>query len=289
MLFRAILFSSGPWGYVTEIFSMAIYHFSGTVISRSQGRSAVACAAYRSATQLYDNRYEKTHNYTAKKDVTHTEILLPSQALEWMAERERLWNFVEATEKRKDAQLAREFNFSLPRELALAQNIALAREFVKREFVDKGMIADLCIHNDKMPDGQLQPHAHVMLTMRQVTSEGFGQKVREWNRKENLLVWREAWSEVANRHLFLHGHDVKIDHRSLDVQGIALEPQHKIGPALARERLARLEDHQRIARENGEKLLADPTIALTAITRQQSTFTHQDLARFVSRHTVDAD
>jgi len=268
---------------------MAIYHFSGTVISRSQGRSAVACAAYRSATQLYDAHYAKTHNYTAKKDVAHTEILLPDQAPDWMADCEKLWNFVEASEKRKDAQLAREFNFSLPRELALDQNIALAREFVKREFVDKGMIADLCIHNDKMPDGQLQPHAHVMLTMRQVTPEGFGLKVREWNRKENLLLWREAWSEVANRHLFLQGHDVKIDHRTLEAQGIALEAQHKIGPALARERLARLQDHQRIARENGEKLLTDPTIALTAITRQQSTFTHQDLARFVSRHTVDAE
>jgi Ti-type conjugative transfer relaxase TraA len=268
---------------------MAIYHLSGTVISRSQGRSAVACAAYRSAERLHDERYDKTHDYTRKQDVGHTEILLPEKAPEWMHDREKLWNAVEADEKRKDAQLAREFNFALPRELTLEQNIVLAREFVTLEFVSKGMVADLAIHNDKMPDGQLQPHAHVMLTLREITPDGFGQKVRAWNAKENLLVWREAWAGLANQHLFLHGHDLKIDHRTLKEQGIDLEPQYKIGAAVAKERLARLEDHQRIARENGEKILENPTIALDAITLQQSTFTHQDLARFVNRHTVDAE
>lgn len=268
---------------------MAIYHFSGTIISRSQGRSAVACAAYRSAERLHDEKYDRVHDYTRKQDVAHTEILLPEKASDWMCDREKLWNAVEANEKRKDAQLAREFNFALPRELTLEQNIILAREFVNQEFVSKGMIADLCIHNDKMSDGQLQPHAHVMLTLREVTPDGFGKKVREWNAKENLLVWREVWAEVANKHLFLHGHDLKIDHRSLKEQGIDLEPQYKIGAAIAQERLARLEDHQRIARENGEKILENPSLALDAITRQQSTFTHQDLARFLNRHTADAD
>src|SRR4051812_23627254 len=107
---------------------MAIYHFSGTVISRSQGRSSVACAAYRSAERLHDDRYDKDHDYTKKKDIAHTEILLPDHAPAWMGEREKLWNAVEAHEKRKDAQLAREFNFALPRELTLEQNTALARE-----------------------------------------------------------------------------------------------------------------------------------------------------------------
>lgn len=268
---------------------MAIYHFSGTIISRNQGRSAIACAAYRAGEKLHDERYDKTYDYTKKQDVAHTEILLPEQAPEWMCDREKLWNFVEASEKRKDAQLAREFNFALPRELTIEQNIALAKAFVIQEFVSRGMVADLCVHNDKMPDGEMQPHAHVMLTLREVNSEGFGQKVREWNAKQNLLDWREAWGSVANQHLFLHEHDIKIDHRTLEAQGIDLEPQHKIGSAVAKERLARLADHQRIARENGEKLIADPKIALTAITHQQSTFTHQDLARFVNRHTADAE
>jgi len=267
---------------------MAIYHFSGTVISRSQGRSAVACAAYRSGSQLHDERYDKTYDYTNKNDVVHTEILLPKEAPEWMADREKLWNAVEANEKRKDAQLAREFNFALPRELSIEQNTALAREFVIKEFVNEGMVADLCIHNDKMPDGQFQPHAHVMLTMREVKLDGFGQKVREWNNKENLLEWREAWAELANHHLLSNGYDIKIDHRTLKAQGIDLEPQYKIGSAVAKERLARFADHQRIAYENGEKLLEHPEIALHALSHQQSTFTHQDIARFVNRHTVDS-
>jgi Ti-type conjugative transfer relaxase TraA len=268
---------------------MAIYHFSGTVISRSQGRSAVACAAYRSAEKLHDERCDREHNYTHKQDVASTEILLPENAPAWMTDREKLWNAVEANEKRKDAQLAREFNFALPRELTLEQNIELAREFVKETFVSKGMVADLCIHNDKQPDGQLHPHAHVMLTMREVTQDGFGKKVRAWNDKALLLNWREQWAEVSNKHLALNGHDLRIDHRALVEQGISLEPQHKIGATVARDRLVRMQDHQRIARENGDKLFADPSIALNALTRQQSTFTHQDIARFVNRHTVDAD
>ena len=267
---------------------MAIYHFSGTIISRSQGRSAVACAAYRSAEKLVDDRYKKTHDYTHKQDVAFTEILLPENAPSSMQDREKLWNAVEAIEKRKDAQLAREFNFALPCELTLEQNIALARDFVTQAFVSQGMVADLCIHNDKTDDGQLQTHAHAMLTLRKVTLDGFGQKERAWNAKENLLVWREIWACLANQHLSLHGHNLKIDHRTLRAQGIDLEPQHKIGASIAKQRLARLEDHQRIARENGQKILENPQIALGAITCQQSTFTHQDMARFVNRHTVGA-
>ena len=127
----------------------------------------------------------------------------------------------------------------------------------------QGMVADLCIHNDKLPDGQLHPHAHVMLTMREVNEDGFGQKVRHGMIRRCCLSWREEWAEVANKHLALHGHDLRIDHRTLAEQGISLEPQHKIGAAVARDRLVRMEDHQRIARENGEKILADPCNCFT--------------------------
>lgn len=268
---------------------MAIYHFSGTIISRSQGRSAVGCAAYRAAEKLHDDKYDKGHDYTHKRDVAFTEILLPDNAPSSFSDRETLWNAVESFEKRKDAQLAREFNIALPRELTIAQNIELAKAFVKETFVNQGMIADLCIHNDKQKDGSTQPHAHVMLTMREVNEQGFGPKVREWNDKALLLSWREAWAEVANQHLALNGHDMVIDHRSFEQQGITLEPQHKIGPSVAKDRMVRMEDHQRIAKENGDMLLSEPSIALQAITKQQSTFTHQDIARFVNRHTVDIE
>lgn len=249
----------------------------------------MACAAYRSGQELTDERYSKVHDYSRKADVAYAEVLVPEGAPAWMGDRAALWNGVEACEKRKDAQLAREFNFALPRELSLEDNILLAREFVLSTFVEAGMVADLCVHVDKGSDGEPHPHAHVMLTMREVLGDGFGPKVREWNDKALLLSWREEWAVCANKHLALHGHDRVIDHRSFVEQGIDLEPQHKIGASVARDRSARLADHHRIARENGEKLLGDPVIALEAMTRQQSTFTHQDIARFVNRHTVDPE
>lgn len=267
---------------------MAIYHFSGTVVSRSQGRSAVACAAYRAGEKLYDERYQKFQDYANRKDVVHKNILTPKNAPEWAKNREKLWNEVEKTEPRKDSQLAREFNFSLPRELSLEENIKLTEEFVQRAFVDRGMIADLAIHADQKSDGAYY-HAHVMLTTRAVSERGFGQKARTWNSKDLLMGWRQEWAEHCNRYLALNGLDLRVDHRTLADQYIPLEPQHKIGPEASKEASGRFEDHQRIARENGERLLQDPQIALTAITQQQSTFTLQDLARFVNRQTADAE
>lgn len=268
---------------------MAIYHLSGSIISRSQGRSAIASAAYRSGEKLADERQGMTHDYTKKQDVVYSEIFLPEHAPESFKNRQTLWNEVERFEKRKDAQLAREFTISLPRELTIEQNKALITEFVTHEFVSKGMIADVCFHNDVMKDGNRQPHAHVMLTLREVNEDGFGKKVRDWNNKELLLQWRESWSNSANHHLALNGFDVQIDHRSNEARGIELEPQYKIGPSASQERMARLADHQRIARENGELLLLRPEIALDALTKEQSTFTHQDLVRFINRHTENAE
>lgn len=266
---------------------MAIYHFTTQPISRSDGRSVVACAAYRAGEKLKDDRLDKVHDYARKRDVAHTEILLPQGAPDWMQDRETLWNHVEQIEKRKDARLAREVQISLPRELTLEQNKELARVFVQQTFVDQGMVADLCIHMDRGSDGECQPHAHVLLSTREVTEKGFGLKNTLWDKKETLIDWRQAWSEIANHHLALHGHDIQIDHRSYADQAIDLEPQHKLGAVAAPEQQARLEDHQRIAYENGERLYQDPTIALDALTKQQSTFTPQDLARFVNRHTRD--
>jgi Ti-type conjugative transfer relaxase TraA len=267
---------------------MAIYHFSAQVISRSQGRSSVASAAYRSAEKLWDDRSGRAHDFTPKSDVMEKAILLPKDAPEWMNDREKLWNGVEQTEKRKDAQLAREINLALPRELTPAQNWALLTSFVQREFVDQGMVADVAFHRGH-PGGEDQPHGHVMLTLREVTLEGFGHKVRAWNDRARLNDWRESWATHCNLELARHGFDLRVDHRSLEAQGINLEAQSKIGPKEAQRAMARFAEHQALAMRNGERLLKEPEIALTAITRQQSTFTHQDLARLVNRHTVDAE
>ena len=239
---------------------MALYHFSAKIISRSDGRSAIAAAAYRAAEQLEDLRSGQVHDYTAKQGVVHSEILLPEGAPARFHDRSVLWNEVEATERRKDAQLARDVEIALPRELSRTEAIALVRDFVSEQFVARGMIADLNVHWGQTADGEAQPHAHVMLTMRSVGADGFGPKVREWNAVSQLTEWRERWAELANERLCALGHDARIDHRSHAEQGIGLEPQHKIGPAGAR-REARGEDaeraaeHRAIARENGERLL----------------------------------
>ena len=274
---------------------MAIYHFSAKVISRAVGSSAVAAAAYRSAERLHDERLGRSHDFSNKAGVVHSEVMLPAGANGGWRDREQLWNDIEAVEIRKDAQLAREVEFAIPREMTQEQGIELARHFVAREFVERGMIADLNVHWDIGADGLAKPHAHVMLTMREIRigedgSAEFGAKVRDWNRTELLTHWRKAWAEHVNERLASLDIDARIDHRSLEAQGIDLEPQHKIGPAASRMAAQGLDadragEHVQVARSNGEKLIANPGIALDAITHRQATFTSRDLAMFVHRHS----
>ncbi|MER9446699.1 MULTISPECIES: Ti-type conjugative transfer relaxase TraA [unclassified Mesorhizobium] len=274
---------------------MAIYHLHVKVIGRKAGSSAVASAAYRSASRLRDERIERSHDFSAKRGVVHSEVMLPEDAPEAWRDRERLWNDVEAFEVRKDAQLAREVEFALPRELSQAQGIELARDFVQAEFVSRGMVADLNVHWDRAEDGSPKPHAHVMLTMRAVDENGFGAKVRDWNATQLVERWRERWAELANERLAELDIDAHIDHRSLEAQGISLEPQTQIGAPAQRiegSGLAasdieadRAELHRDIARNNGARIIADPSVALDAITHQQSTFTRKDIAKFSHRHS----
>jgi Ti-type conjugative transfer relaxase TraA len=270
---------------------MAIYHLHVKVIGRKAGSSAVASAAYRSASRLRDDRLERSHDFSNKRGVVHSEIMLPEDAPEAWSDRERLWNDVEAFEVRKDAQFAREVEFALPREMTQAQGIELARDFVQAEFVASGMIADLNVHWDMAEDGTAKPHAHIMLTMRSVDKNGFGSKVREWNATQMVERWRERWAELANERLAELDIDVRIDHRSLEAQGIGLEPQSQIGATAQRiegkgiEAADRAEMHREIARNNGARILTDPSIALDAITHQQSTFTRRDMAMFAHRHS----
>ncbi|ESW93116.1 conjugal transfer protein TrbA [Mesorhizobium sp. LSJC269B00] len=272
---------------------MAIYHLHVKVIGRKAGSSAVASAAYRSASRLRDERIDRTHDFSAKRGVVHSEVILPENAPDVWSDRERLWNDVEAFEVRKDAQLAREVEFALPRELSQARNIELARDFVQAEFVSRGMVADLNVHWDRAEDGSQKPHAHVMLTMRSVDENGFGAKVRDWNVTQMVERWRERWAELANERLAELDIDARIDHRSLEAQGIALEPQTQIGgPAQRIEgrgldagEADRAELHREIARNNGARIIADPSVALDAMTHQQSTFTRKDIAKFAHRHS----
>ena len=272
---------------------MAIYHFHAKMVHRGKGQSVVAGAAYRSASKLYEQATGITHDYSNKRGVEHSEILAPEGAPTWVFDRSTLWNTVEEAEKRKDAQLAREIEVGLPLELKDREQVALLRDFVQREFVTKGMVADIGIHRDN-PDN---PHSHILLTTRDLTPEGFGQKNRSWNTTNELLNWRRGWAEVTNEHLIEAGLGVRIDHRSYREQQLDLTPGVKIGVGKEREQspdlpgfLAdRVAEQQRVMGANGKEIIADPTIALKALSHGNATFSHQDIARFLNTHTQDAE
>lgn len=206
---------------------MSIYHFHAQVISRKAGRSSVAAAAYRSGEKMVDKHTGIIHDYRKRKGVFHSEIMLPPNAPAAFLDRQTLWQEVEKAEKRKDSQVAREINIALPSQLTHEQQIKLAQDFVRDNFVNQGMIADLCVHDlDKK-----NPHFHVMLTTRSVDSSGFTTKNRDWNERDLLKIWREKWADYANFELEKYGHSERIDHRTLAAQGIDREPQIHHGPA----------------------------------------------------------
>jgi hypothetical protein len=199
---------------------MAIFHLHVGIVSRKTGRSAVASSAYRSGEKLHNERDGITHDYTRKSGVVHTEIILPENAPKEYQDRSVLWNAVERTEKRYDAQTARDIDMALPTEFDRQEQIKILREYINKNFVSQGMCADFAIH-DK---GDGNPHAHVMLTTRDVDKEGFGGKNRDWNKKEQLEQWREDWADVCNERLKKKDLPERIDHRTLKAQGIDREP-----------------------------------------------------------------
>jgi len=272
---------------------MAIYHFTAKIVSRAQGRSVVGAAAYRAGTLLKEHRTDTSYDYSDKPGVQHTEILAPDHVPAWVFGRSELWNAVDQIEKRKDAQLARDLEIALPVELDKTAQIELMREFIRREFVSKGMVADLAIHRDNLNN----PHAHVLLTLRKMGAAGFGLKERSWNEKSNLAQWRLGWAEVANEHLAKAGLSVRIDHRTLQAQGLDLIPGRKIGVSLDRQKSNRLPwrianrvaEQREIAGTNGLQIIADPNVAIKALTHYQATFTEHDIAKFLHTRTEGAE
>jgi len=270
---------------------LAIYHFTVAVISRARGQRIVALAAAHAAARLRDEYYGAVHDHRRRDGVEFTEIAAPPGAPSWVLDREQLWNRVEAAERRKDSQLARAVEISLPVELDLAQCRDLVRDFVHSEFVAKRMVADMSIRRTRLGN----PNAHLLLTLREADAAGFGPKMRQWNRKDNLLAWRSSWATFANLHLARAGHAVRIDHRTLADQQIDLTPTRRIGIGRPSAELDSLPEHlrarfaelTRIANENGCAILEDPTIAIRALARQRR-FTQADLERYLSSRTNGA-
>ena len=197
---------------------MAIYHLRATMISRSTGRSATGAAAYRSSERIHDERTGLSFDYRARSGVEHVEILAPERSPEWVQDRAALWNAVERAETRKNSQVAREIRVALPAELDRDQRIALVRDFCQRSFVDRGMVADIALHAPGREGDERNHHAHILLTTREIGPEGFSAKNRDWNAKELLEDWREAWARDSNHALERCGHEARIDHRTLEAQ-----------------------------------------------------------------------
>ena len=238
---------------------MALYHFHADIVTRSAGSSVVASAAYRAGEKLHSEYYNEDADYTRKGGVICSEIFLPPNAPAAYADRETLWNAVEKAEKNKKAQLAYTYDFALQNELTMGENIALARRFVEEQFLSKGMIVDFAVHAPDRKDGGIpNPHVHLLCPIRPLKTDGkwgakqhrvyrldeSGERIigkdgkplfdavptTDWGQKETLLHWREEWANYVNREFAKKGLPCRVDHRSLEEQGVDRLPTIHEGP-----------------------------------------------------------
>ncbi len=231
-----------------------------TQVKRSAGQSAIASAAYRAGEKLYSERYGEYSDYTKKGGVRFTEILLPPHAPPEYADRQTLWNAVEEAEKHPQSQLAYSFDIALQNEFSLEENIALAKQFLLEQFVSRGMIVDLAIHDPEKEGGVQNPHFHVLCPIRPLDATGAwgakqhrvyeldedGNRIRDeacnyvfnavpttdWGRPETLEHWREQWAAMCNAKFAEKGISERIDHRTLEAQGVDALPTIHEGPTV---------------------------------------------------------
>lgn len=211
--------------------AVAIYHLRAKVISRGQGQSAVAAAAYRSAQTLTDYATGEKKVYSARASrVVFAGIFAPADAPAWVKDREQLWNAVERIEHRKNSAFARELELSLPHELNPVQRLWLVQDFAREEFVRRHLVVDVAIHLPDRGANVKNHHVHFLVVERQIGADGFSShKDRTLQKRQNLRGWRERWASLANRHLARHGHAARIDHRSYAEQGVQQEPGIHLG------------------------------------------------------------
>lgn len=194
---------------------MAIFHLDFKIVKRSEGKSSVAKAAYHARTRITDERTGDTYDYSHRTDLYGHFILAPVNAPQHIVkDSTALWNEVERVERQQNGQTARYFDVAIPAELNNDDKKKLVLEYCQKNFVDKGMIADIAFH-DLDSDN---PHAHVMLTLKTISPDGFGKKERSWNDRKMSVLWRESWASMANSYLEAAGSSERIDHRSLQAQ-----------------------------------------------------------------------
>lgn len=213
---------------------MAIFHLSVKAIGRAQGRSATAAAAYRAATRIEDERTGLVHDYSRKGGVLHREIVTPEDAPSWAQDRARLWNAAELAENRKNSTVAREFEVALPGELRRDEQRRLACALAQEITARHKCAVDVAIHAPSRRGDERNHHAHLLLTTRRLTADGFTEKTRELDdlKSGEVVRWRERWATLVNEHLAQRGHEARVDHRSLKTQGAEREPTYHKGPAV---------------------------------------------------------
>ena len=229
---------------------MAAFHFTAKIHSRGKGASAVRAAAYRAAERLYDERLGKAEDYTRKQDVVETAILAPEGAPAWVHDRQQLWNRAEGRERRKDSQVAQELEINLPRELSDEENWRLITDFAAEHLIAPqglpGRVCDIAMHVHKAGDGGLHPHAHILMPVRQLTPESFGEKHPDcdWRtftkRRDRLGELRAVWCDFARTRAAELGVDLgaEWDHRSLRTAASTLSQARSGAPPPGGWRLA---------------------------------------------------
>jgi hypothetical protein len=255
---------------------MAIFHLNIQPVTRSTGRSATSAAAYRAGESIRDERTGRLYNHARRQDVLHKEIILPTKldhpnaGMEWARDRASLWNAAERIEKRSDSRVAREYMAALPAELSPERRVALARAF-SREIADRYNVAvDLAIHEPRPGGDPRNFHAHLLATTREVTPEGLGAKAGTDMKGEvraelglpparnEYVRLRARWAELTNEALREANIEARIDHRSLEAQGIDREPTPQLprGAIAAERRGERSHLAERIRERHRQRVAA---------------------------------
>ncbi|CAG4925368.1 unnamed protein product [Acidocella sp. C78] len=247
------------------------------------------------------------HDFSQRSGVERAEIVLPKGTdAEWARDRSALWNAAEASEKRKDARVAREIEVALPHELSDEQRLELTREFAQSLANRYGVVVDFAIHSPHGHTDVRNHHAHIMMTTRQVGPDGLGDKSElELENKrlvalglptshEQLRDIRSGWEQRTNEHLARAGLDIRVDHRSHQERGLEIEPTQHVGVhATQMERrgkdVSRVRIDEDAAKRNAALIREKPEQVLTLITNEKSVFDRHDVARTLHRYIGEAD
>ncbi|WP_341762941.1 MobA/MobL family protein [Candidatus Tisiphia endosymbiont of Melanophora roralis] len=266
---------------------MAIYHCNKSEVRRSKGQNAVAASSYISRSKLQffttdrktGEKRTVTYNFSSKKGLVHSVILAPEGSPSWVYDRQELWNRAESSETRKNAETARKLTIALPKELTQQQNTELTEHFASECLVSHGMIADINIHYDN-PNN---PHVHIQMTTRKLLrlENGeviFGEKGRDWGRRNFLYYYRENVAYFINQYLEKYGHLAKVSHLSHKARGIDLIPTIHEGTAhYIQDSKLRLINEQ-ILKENAAKIREDIELVFQKLSINKPVFTKEEIA-----------